>query len=447
MNRGKLVFNTLGLRYGFNLSEMIRFVEENQYWSDDHIKFYQLERMKDIIWHVYKYVPFYRHHMKKIGMEPSDFKGLGDLLHFPVIDKNVIMADYSSFLSENYTKFKPMVRYTGGTTGVPFRYFNDSRSWGLGWATKIRTFAWGNYSFGVDKVAVLKGGTMHGKGTFGLRTKLWRYLQLNYNIPIMHLTEFDLKHHVKQIIRQRIRFVRGYPSAVFTLAEYVRRERLHVRLECIFTTAEMLLEHQRKVIEETFSCQIIDTYGCGEGMAGANQCEYHEGYHLNVETCYLEVLDDKTGKPIVDAEGGIVLTSLQDYAMPFIRYAPGDRAVRGTNVCECGRRLPLLKKIIGRTSDQITLSNGIIINGLSIPFEDLYSIISKFQLVQETSSSLTLNVVPKDSYDEQEERKLIDTLKHLVGEGISLRVNKVNTIDQTSAGKFRYIVSRINDKR
>jgi len=443
MNRGKLVFIALGITHGFNLNKMMNFVEESQYWSNEQINDYQLKRLKTIISHAYSNVLFYRNFMKKLGMEPGDFKTTDDLLHFPIIDKNDIMADYPSFLSRDFAKYKPMVRFTGGTTGVPFKYYNDSISWGLGWATKIRTFHWGGYRFGSDTIAVLKGGTMHNKGRFGLRTRLWRYLQNNYNIPIMHLTEDDLRHHARQIVNQKIRFIRGYPSAVYVLAKFFRDNGISHRVEGIFTTAEMLLDYQRVIIEDTFSCKIMDTYGCGEGMAGANQCEEYSGYHTNIETCFMEVLNSSNTSSQHGEEGNVIVTSLQDFAMPFIRYAPGDSAVKRSTACSCGRKLPLLDKIIGRTSDEIKLANGKIINGLSIPFEDLSATISKFQLVQESQDSLVLNIIPNDAYNIENEKEILATLRYIAGTGTNVQINIVNHIDQTSSGKFRYIVSKI----
>jgi phenylacetate-CoA ligase len=130
--------------------------------------------------------------------------------------------------------------------------------------------------------------------------------------------------------------------------------------------------------------------------------------------------------------------------MPFIRYAPGDLAVRSTIDCGCGRTLPVLDKIVGRTSDLIELPNGRIINGLSIPFESLTEHIVKFQLVHEEEDLLMLNYVPKQSISNEVCKQIRTILTENAGEGIRIELNAVEDIPQTKAGKFRYIISKVN---
>jgi phenylacetate-CoA ligase len=81
--------------------------------------------------------------------------------------------------------------------------------------------------------------------------------------------------------------------------------------------------------------------------------------------------------------------------MPFIRYAPGDMAIKSDKKCDCGRSFPMIEKIIGRTSDVIKLINGRVLNGLSIPFEELTTEVDKFQIVQEASDRVEVLLVPR----------------------------------------------------
>lgn len=443
MNRSSITFWALGKRYGFNLNKMIEFVNENQYWSDEQIHDYQLERLKIIIAHAYENVRFYQEHMRKMGMEPNDFTSIKDLQHFPLIDKYFIAQNHQDFIATNYLKFKPMERSTGGTTGVPFKYYNDTGSWGLNWATKIRTFSWGNYNYGTDKVIEFKGGSMLRKGAFSPKVLFWRFLQNSFTVPIMNMTNESMREIYKLIKKKNISVLRGYPSSLYTFAKYLDVIGERYDMNGIFTTAEMLYDYQRDIIEKVFSCKIIDAYGCGDGMAGANQCEHHDKYHVNIETSYMELLDDAGNNVTSGEEGEVVLTSLHGFAMPFIRYKPGDIAIKGSSNCGCGRSLPVLDKIIGRSSDLIELPNGRILNGLSIPFESWSDEIERFQLIQEEKDILVLNLVPKPSFSRQHEQKIRDLLEYNAGEGIRIIINQVDHIEQTGAGKFRYIISKV----
>lgn len=445
MSRSQLVFSIMGKRYGFNIRQMIKFVEENQYWSNDQIYDYQFTELKKIVKHAYDNVSFYRKTMQAMGMEPEDIRSLNDVQHFPVIGKKEIMADYNSFLAEDYRRYHSMERSTGGTTGVPFKYYIDTKSWGLNWATKIRSFNWGGYRFGADKIAVLKGGSMLRKGDFSLKTHFWKYLHNYYTIPIINMTSESTEYYFKQIAKRKIRFIRGFPSALFIFAKHLNSKGIRYDMKGIFTSAEMLYDHQRELIERVFGRGIIDVYGCGDGMAGAHQCELHQGYHINVETSYMEILGPSAEEIKPGEEGEIVVTSLHDYAMPMIRYSPGDRAIKGMAMCECGRTLPVLDKIIGRTADLFELPNGRVLNGLSIPIEDWIEKIEKFQLIHEMPDLIRLKIIPKSSYSKKDEKAILDLLKYNAGEGIRIFIDIVDEIEQTSAGKFRYVISKVRN--
>ena len=444
IRRSQLVFNLLGKRYGFDLTNMVSFVGENQFWSDDQIYAYQFEQLKKLISHAYLKVHYYHKVMNDLGMKPGDFKCIDDLKHFPIIGKDDIMHDYDSFLASGFKEYHPMERSTGGTTGVPFKYYNDVYSWGLNWATKIRTFSWGGYRFGEDRIAVLKGGSMLGKGDFSPVTRFWKYLHNYYTIPIINMTPETMDFHFRKIVSGKIRFIRGFPSALYTFSKYLASKGVTYPMKGVFTSAEMLYDYQRQVIEQVFGHYIIDAYGCGDGMAGANQCELHDGYHANIETCYMEITDDSGESTPPGAEGNVVVTSLHDYAMPLIRYAPGDMAIPSRTKCKCGRNLPLLSRIIGRSADLFHLPNGRVLNGLSIPFEDWFEKIEKFQLIQEKTDLVVLRLVPKENYTPADEKHMYKLLAHNLGEGVTIKLDYVDHIDNTAAGKFRYIISRVN---
>ncbi|NLO11359.1 MAG: phenylacetate--CoA ligase family protein [Candidatus Cloacimonetes bacterium] len=215
-------------------------------------------------------------------------------------------------------------------------------------------------------------------------------------------------------------------------------------MDKIFTTAEMLLEVDRKSIEEAFACKIIDTYGCGDGMGGASQCALSQKYHINTETSIMEVLDkDLKTKTQPGDTGEIVLTSLHDYAMPLIRYAPSDQAIPSAAPCECGIKLPVLDKIVGRVSDVFYLPNGRVLNGLSIPFEGLIDKLSKFQIIHEKPHLIVIKLVVTPSFTAKDEQDIVTLLQHNAGEGIAIEVQIVDDIPLSAAGKHKYVISKV----
>lgn len=441
MNRSKLTFKLLGLKYGFNLQSYLDLVYANQYWTPEQVQVYQTERMKQIVNHAYLNVAYYQRQFAKLGLSPDSFQNISDLNKLPIIRKIDVYNEFADFLSSNHDKYNPMDRSTGGTTGLAFKFYNDTRSWGINWATKIRTFTWGGYQYGKDRLAVMAGGSLLPEGRFATRSRMWRAINNYLILPITVMTDEIMDGYYRKIIHQKVRFLRGYPSAIFTFAKFINMQSRTLPLTAVFTTAEMLHDHQRLLLEQVFCCKVFDTYGCGDGMGGANECEKHEGMHINVETSIMQIVD-KDGKDVGPGEiGEVVLTALHEYAMPLIRYAPGDLAIKGSQPCSCGRTLPLISKIVGRTSDLIELANGRKINGLSIPFEGWTDTIEKFQIVQTKLDELQVNIVPKPSTKQKDIETIFKRMQFFAGDGISISVNEVSSIPMPISGKMRYIVS------
>lgn len=443
MNRSQITFFLLGMKHGFSLSQMVDFVQENQYWTKEQILEYQTAHMKIMLEHAYKHTVFYRKVMNERGLTPSSFKDLSDLKKLPIIGKQDINPQWNDFVADNAAQFKPMHRVTSGTTGVTFQYYNDVKSWGLNWATKMRTFGWGGYSFGKDQIATLKGGSMLRRAKPSLRGIVWKYLHNYYDLSVIHLSEENMERYYQDIKAKRIQYLRGFPTAVYTFAKYIAEAHGTLPLKATFTSAEYLQDFQRKQIEETFCTKHIDAYGCGDGMGGANQCEHAKGYHTNIETSIMEIINSKGQDCLAGEEGEIVLTSLHDYAMPLIRYTPGDVAEVGADSCPCGRSLPILKKIIGRTSDLIHLPNGRALNGIAIPFADWADKIEKFQIWHTEPDLIELKIIPKDGFSKDDTKHIESIMAYHLGDGIRLKVDLVDNIPLTESGKFRYVISKL----
>lgn len=396
MNRSKIAFALLGIKHGFNMNDMVRFVNENQYWSHDKIMEYQVSHLRNLLEHAYKHTRYYRKVMDERGIRASDVTDLTVLKKLPVIGKQEINQCWQDFVADNAKQYHPMHRVTSGTTGVTFQYYNDAKSWGLNWATKERTFSWGGYSFGKDKIATLKGGSMLRRAKPLLSDRFWKYLHKYHDLSVVHLSEANMEQYYREMIDQNIQYLRGFPTAVYTFAKYIADKHGSLPLKATFTSAEYLQDYQRKQIQETFQTNHIDAYGCGDGMGGANQCEHAKGYHINIETSIMEIVSSDGRDCLPGEEGEIVLTSLHDYAMPLIRYTPGDMARVASSQCSCGRTLPLLDRIVGRTSDLINLPNGRSLNGIAVPFAEWANKIEKFQLWHTQPDEVILKIIPKD---------------------------------------------------
>jgi phenylacetate-CoA ligase len=140
----------------------------------------------------------------------------------------------------------------------------------------------------------------------------------------------------------------------------------------------------------------------------------------------------------------IVATGLDNFMMPLIRYRTGDVATWLTVSCPCGRGLPLLGQVQTKMDDAVVTSDGRWISPsvLTFPFKSIRGI-TKSQIVQRSLTEFTVRIVPEDGFSPREEAKLLAGLHARLGEGITVSVERVADIARTSAGKYRWVVSEV----
>jgi phenylacetate-CoA ligase len=441
--KSELFFYILGLTKGFNMSANKRLVKASQYWSPEQIEKYQMDMLAPLLRHAYDHVPYYHRLFESLNLKPEDIRKTIDLNQLPIISKKDIMPISEEFLADNYRSFKSMKTVTGGT-GTPFPHYTDYKAWAMNWAVAMRTFEWGGYRYGKDRLAVMAGGSLLPNNNQSLKDRIKYYINNYYTMPITHMNATVMDGYFSEIKKQKIRFLRGYASAIYTFAEHLSQRQQTLPFEAVFTTAEMLYPHQRDLMKKVFLCDIYDTYGCRDGMGMAVDCEMHKGMHICPEMSIMHIVDE-SGKEVKAGETGeVVLTSLYDYTMPLIRYAPGDLAIKSDRNCPCGRSLPMIEKIVGRSSDVFKLINGRVLNGLSITIEDLFEEFETYQIVQEAIDRVEMLLVPRKEIKPGRLQSLEEMLAFHCGEGVEVKAKIVDTIEVPQSGKFRYVISKVN---
>jgi phenylacetate-CoA ligase len=216
----------------------------------------------------------------------------------------------------------------------------------------------------------------------------------------------------------------------------LRNNTLRIRPRAVFTTAATLFPHYRKSIEEAFGCKVYDYYTCSEVSHIAAQCGESEGLHVSEENIMLEVVDGL--EPVVEGEDGqILLTNLNGFGMPFIRYDVGDFGKILDDECACGRELSLIK-IVGRQYEYFLGSDGSFTSfkSLQTVFEDVP--IQDFQIVQEAPDDIIVKLVPKPEYTSAHTEFILKNIK-MKGPA-RVQVELVDSIPLGSSGKIQRIV-------
>jgi phenylacetate-CoA ligase len=249
---------------------------------------------------------------------------------------------------------------------------------------------------------------------------------------------------VERYNRSQPRVVMGYANAVYEFARYVQQAglRLHAP-EGVIASAERLYPYQRELIEEVFGARVFERYGCREVMMVGAECDRHEGLHVTADNLFVEVV--RNGQLCEPGETGeILLTDLHNYGMPLIRYRVGDLGAWKGQDCSCGRGLPLLKGIEGRTLDAIATPGGRLISGVFFPhlFKDFPSI-RTFQVIQEQRDELNIRIALASPLPPSELRTLEDAVASAVGAEMRVSWEMGEDVIIEKRSKFRPVVSRV----
>ncbi|MGV8093821.1 MAG: phenylacetate--CoA ligase family protein [Mangrovibacterium sp.] len=442
MNTNLRIIDLLGRT---EISKWYHFVKESQYWSQVDIQAWQNEKLHKIVEHAYNNVPYYQKLFKELKLKPADIKITDDLTKLPVIRRKDLQNNYSQLIANNHKQHRPQYRSTGGTTGEPVRYLSDINTWSLHWALKFRALESSGYQIG-DKIAVMGGTSVIPEVKASLARKVWNRLNSLYPLPTSHMRDEILATYVNLILTKNIRCLRGYPSSIAVFARYCSENKIKLDIPHVITTAEVLQPLYRDEIKKAFDPVLIDSYGCADGGGSANTCPAETGFHLSLESAVWEVCTPTGSLVNPNETGEVTLTSLTNYAMPLLRYQPGD-VIENTfdySLCSCGCTLPRIKRILGRTMDILHFHNGISLGGPAFNTMLRNFPLTKWQMIQNDMISLDINIIPSKEYDSASEKEICRLLHYHCGEGVAIRLHKVTDIPISSSGKQRVIINNTN---
>jgi phenylacetate-CoA ligase len=440
-----LIYPLGGLVLSINVTRYLDMLEESQWWTEEKIITLQENKLRNLLEHAYHKVPYYNRIFKESGLLNRQCIGIGDLCKLPILTKALIRDNFEDIKALDINKYKPMANATGGSTGAPLKYFISKDLVAINWAGTYRGWGWAGYKLG-DKRITLGGSSLVPNSKPTVLQIARQKLERNMPLTAVSLDSEKCSNYIRLIRKYNPQYIYGYPSAIYLLAEHCRIHGIEdISFDAVFSTAEMLLPQYRELIEDQFGCRVFDMCGSYDGGAQAMECEEHNGFHISAEKVIVEIVDDD-GNPVEPGRTGrIIVTDLHNYAMPFIRYENGDIGSLSNEQCPCGRGLPLLESLEGRTADIIRLSNGTSITGPAVTLIFKGCNVKQYQLVQTSHNQLVVNIVKGENYSEADECHFMRVLKHHAGDGVSVNVNYCDTIPVTRAGKYRFIINQCSN--
>jgi len=444
-----IVIPVFDLYRGTGCVEYLDRLKKSQWLPRDGILLLQNEYLGRIINHAYDHVLYYRRIFEERGLKPQDIRSAEDLRKLPVLTKSKVREYLGVLRATGFPDKKLFINSTSGSTGEPLQFYStydDFYNWGF--AAAYRAYEWAGFDMGVKNIWI--------RGNFKYESAIRKYiaeflqtLEKTRIIDPVSLSRTELSRLVGILGKFQPSVIRGYSSAISILAGYIEGE-LHssFKLRSIISTGEQLYGYQRNLCSRIFECDVYNHYGAMEVRAIATECSEHHGLHIAAENVIVEVVDER-GMPLpAGQEGKILVTNLHNYAMPLIRYEIGDLGVLSDESCPCGRGLPLLTGLNGRTSDVIVTPGGKLLSGAALIdiSADLRGV-SQYQIVQEDTKNIAVNIVPEKKYSDTERTEImngiIDRYRNVLGHGMEITVNFTNRIETTQIGKRKFVISSL----
>lgn len=423
---------------GLSIQKDLSYWRKLQWYPEADLKRIQQENLKAILTYCATSIPYYKDVCNKISFNP-DMPPVAELKKFPFLDKNIIKQNLPNGITSKKRKTYS-IDYTSGSLGVQGAFHSDKLAYSKSVALQMLWWEWAGYRFGDKAIQTgmnLNRGIVRGLKDIMLKVKYTQAFQMDNKIIMRNL---------KSLRGTGSYFFLGYASSLYTYAKVAKDNGVNdIKFKAVISWGDKMFPHYKKLIKKQFDTKVFDTYGACEGTMIAAECEYHN-YHIMTPHVFIEVLD-KDGNEVAPGElGEVVVTRLDNFLMPLIRYKIYDLAIKSdiTETCPCGRKFPMLKKIIGRDTDIVKTKKGktLIVHFFTGIFEYIEEI-QQFQVVQHSLDDIEIRYIPSGKFYYVCLEKITNEIWKKANERICLRFTEVNCIDPTPSGKPQIIMSEI----
>jgi len=338
-------------RFGGEFKSFHTWLLQSQYWPPERIREFQLERLRNVITVAYSQVPYWKPVLQRAELPAGTVSSLDDLRRLPILTKDEIRRHFHEMTNPTLGRGMYIRHSSSGTTGQKLQFLlTRELAYALNYANLWRFYSWGGIKL-MDRRLTIGGRYFAGRPPFWVINRAENQLLLS----IHHLNEHTVDSYIEQIAAFAPRLVQGHPSGLHALAVRMIAANRKVRCTAVFTTGETLTEEQRADLECAFGAKVLQTYGLGENVFAASECEYQMGYHEASELGIMELIPDSASGRYCPLG-----TSLWNTAMPFLRYRVEDIVEPShSERCACGRTLPLrLRAVVGRIDDSVRAADG-----------------------------------------------------------------------------------------
>jgi len=432
--------------------EQYHILKKNQYLSYTDNKKRELSKLNNILTHAYNHVPYYHKLFKELNIINNGrvlFSSTDELSQIPILTKDIIRSEKENMYSDDISQREIYKNSSGGSTGEPLNFMQDAQ---YAMSNKLSTqlaFSWQGCEPYDDKIVIwgAERDTFDGKKPF--KNSLKDFYQNTLVLNSFKMSEKDMLKYIKILNRNQPKLIKAYTQSIFEIAKFIKKNNIYIKKQnSIHLAAGTVYPFMRELIEEVFGCKAYNYYGSREVGSIASECSEQNGLHIMMEHTFVEIVD-KNDNPCKDGEQGeIVVTTLNNYTMPLIRYKIGDIGIfQEYKSCSCGCSYPKLEKVVGRTTDVFKTALGSIV----VPEYFIHLIgvvhnrgnIKLFQVIQEALNKIIIKIVKDGEIKDKDLLAIENKIKIVMGQECEVIFEYVDDIPKTPTGKYRYTISNI----
>ena len=431
-------------------------LERSQWLSPDEITRLQFIQAKELLKHAFATVPYYQQHLPPDLL--ADDRGIDWKLwrSIPILQRQ----DIQQFSEELVSKAIPpshlpiQAGLTSGSTGRPLHSMKTAAT-GLMWhACALRGRLWHQHDVSAKLAGIKALEKNVALAPDGMRFASWGAdsdMFLPHGQVVLLNVRSSVDEQLSWLKKEQPEYLVAYPSNLAALAEACLAKNIKLtKLKGISSLGEKLMPTQRELCNRAWGVAIQDTYSAEEAGYMAIQCPTGEHYHVQAEHVLLEVLDENGRACQPGQIGRVVITTLNNFAKPFIRYAIGDYAEVGSP-CACGRGLPVLKEIMGRTRNMFVRPDGQtfwpVMPNPGKEFIAKMPAVRQYQYVQKSPEWIEIRIAIENApYPADVEAAIIKALQKEYGYPFHITFAYMKEIPTSGRGKYEEFMSELTSE-
>lgn len=407
---------------------------------------YRTRRLCKVCGYAYRKVGYYRRLFDEHGISPSDIKGLDDLSKIPITGRDDLReVPLKQLLSSDARPDRMVLTKTSGSSGKPLTIVSsraEKMLERLMWSMFRRYFGNRIWDKGAS-IRYLGGGRAPAKN---LLRRVVEAIGLYRSLTVSCTLQPEKMYNI--LSEYRPRWLGGYSGTVTLLADWmIENGAGRWPLKCVKVGGEVLTRSMKDRIGRAFGAPVYQNYGSHEFDNIAWGCRETGLLHTNDMNVIVEVMKEDGTHAGPGETGEIVVTSLNRFSMPFLRYRLGDIVTRGPTACSCGRTCSTIDSIQGRKIDTFILPDGRSFHpyGIAATVVDTAEWVKQYAIVQEKTDRVVLCVVPFFRPSEEQVEHISRDARRVLGRGVDFRIEFVSEIEPGPGGKFhvsRSLVAR-----